>query len=68
MQEKSIANMEGVRVIPYSALGSGGLLKGIKAEKLEIDNQIINKDVYIGIYNGKIDNNVKAIINSEILR
>ena len=66
--EKSIINIDGVRIIPYSALGTKGLLKGIKAEKIEIDNQIIEKDVYIGIFNGKIDNNVKAIINSEILR
>ena len=66
--ESSIINIDGERIIPYSALGTSGILKGIKAEKVEIDNQTINKEVYIGIFNGNIDNNVKAIISSEILR
>lgn len=56
------------RVIPYAVLGNNGMLYGIKAQKVFIDNKEINKDVYIGIYDGQIDLNFKSIINSNILR
>lgn len=66
--ENSVANVKGIRVIPYSALGNSGIIKGIKCEELEIDSKKINKEIYIGVYNGTIDSSIKAIINSEILR
>lgn len=68
--ESSVINtmVENIRIIPYHALGNDGVLKGIKSSRTEIDNKAINKDVYIGIYNGTIDSNIKAIINSDILR
>lgn len=56
------------RIIPYKALGYDGVLKGIKSEKTEIDKKVVDKDVYIAIFNGTIDPNIKAIINYEILR
>lgn len=56
------------RVIPYSVLGNSGILHGIKAEKIFIDNKEVNKEIYIGIYDGQIDLNFKSIINSNILR
>lgn len=56
------------RIIPYTVLGGSGILYGIKPQKLYIDDVEINKEVYIGIYDGKIDLSFKSIINSNILR
>lgn len=56
------------RIIPYKALGSHGILNGFKPDKVFISKKEIKKNIYIGIYNGNIDTNVKAIINSEIVR
>ncbi len=69
--ENSIINLSQIttnRLVPYKALGSSGILKAVKADKVYIDKTQINKDIYICIYNGTIDNNIKAIINSEITR
>lgn len=56
------------RIIPYSVLGNSGILYGIKPQKVFIDDKEISKEIYIGIYDGKIDLNFKSIINSNILR
>lgn len=56
------------RVIPYAVLGNNGILNGIKAQKVYIDNKEVTKEVYIGIFDGEIDLNFKSIINSNILR
>lgn len=56
------------RIIPYKALGNHGILNGFKPDKVFISKKEIKKNIYIGIYNGNIDTNVKAIINSEIVR
>ncbi len=58
----------GSRIIPYTVLGGNGILYGVKPQKLFIDDKEISKEVYIGIYDGKIDLNFKSIINSNILR
>lgn len=56
------------RIIPYKALGSEGILDGIKAEKVVIDKRLVEKDVYIAIYKGCIDPQFKAIINHNLTR
>lgn len=69
--ENSIVNPSKVstnRLVPYKALGNSGILSAIKADKVYIDKAQINKEIYICIYCGTIDNNIKAIINSEIIR
>lgn len=69
--ENSIVNLSKIsanRLVPYKALGNSGILSAIKADRVYIDKAQINKEIYICIYCGTIDNNVKAIINSEIIR
>ena len=68
--EKAVLNqnIETNRIIPYRALGTQGILKGFKADKINIDKKVIDKDVYIGIYDGLIDPQFKAIINHNIVR
>ncbi len=56
------------RIIPYKVLGHDGILNAVKADKVLIDKKEIEKIIYIGIFDGKIDNQIKAIINSEIVR
>ncbi len=56
------------RIIPYQVLGDNGYVFGFKPQKVYIDNKLINKEIYIGLYNGTINNNFKAIINSKIIR
>ena len=70
IMEKSVIrqDIETNRVIPYKALGYQGILNGIKADKINIDKKVIDKDVYIGIYDGLIDPQFKAIINHKIVR
>ncbi len=56
------------RIIPFEVLNGDGFVLGVKPQKVYIDNKLINKDIYIGLYNGTINNNFKAIINSKIFR
>ncbi len=56
------------RVVLYKTLDNDGMLYAVKADKIFIDKKEINKEIYVGIYNGVIDTQIKAIINSEILR
>lgn len=69
--EKSIlGDIKGkaARVVPYKALGNTGIVYAVKANKVVIDKKEIPKDIYIGIYDGDIDPNFKAIINHNIVR
>lgn len=56
------------RIIPFKALGNSGIINAFKPDKLYISNKEIFKKVYVGIYENAIDLNIKAIINSEIIR
>lgn len=60
--------IKGERVIPYNSLGNTGIIYGIKAQSVSIDNRTIDKEIYIGMYDTKIDPNFNAIINHNILR
>jgi stage II sporulation protein GA (sporulation sigma-E factor processing peptidase) len=55
------------RVIPYTTVGGSSVLYAVKAERVAVDDRIINQDIYIA--SGDIRNdNYRAVINSEILR
>lgn len=56
------------RIIPYKGIDSGGIMYAVKADKVTIDKKEIPKDIYIGIYDGEIDKQIKAIINYQITR
>lgn len=69
--EKDILNdltPQKVRIVPYNALGNSGIMYAVKADKIVIDKKEIQKEIYIGMYSGEIDKQVKAIINSQIIR
>lgn len=56
------------RIVPYNALGSTGILTAIKAQSVKINEQDIDKDIYVCLFDKKIDDTFSAIINSQIIR
>lgn len=69
--EQSVIGDKGfsaTRLVPYKTLGNEGLMNAVKADNVEINKRVIDKEVYIGIYVGEIDKEIKAIINSKVVR
>ncbi len=69
-EKKLLNNLtpEHQRIIPYKGIDSGGIMYAVKADKVMIDKKEIQKDIYIGMYEGEIDKQIKAIINYQIIR
>ncbi|MBQ3330760.1 MAG: sigma-E processing peptidase SpoIIGA [Ruminococcus sp.] len=63
----TVDTQQPLRVIPYTALSGKSYLNGVKADSVIINQQTVDKDIYIA--SGKIDNpNYQALINSDIIR
>lgn len=54
------------RMIPFDSLGGNGLLKGFKPDRIQIDGK--DTSAYIGVCEGVIKSEVKAIAPYEIVR
>ncbi len=50
------------RLIPFNSLGGSGMLKGYKAEKVYIDNTLVNQGVYIGLCDGIFKSEIRGLI------
>ena len=57
-----------IRIIPFESLGGSGALEGIPAKEISIDGKALPERVYIGLCDGVLRGDVKAIVPSEILR
>lgn len=57
-----------IRIIPFKSLGGNGIIKGFKPDSIKIDGKEISNDVYIGICNGVLKGDVKALIPYEIAK
>lgn len=69
--EKSMMNntqVKNLRIVPYKVLGASSIMYAVKADKVIIDKEEIHKEIYIGLYDGHIDEQFKAIINFQIIR
>lgn len=55
-----------LRIIPFSSLGGEGIIKGKKAQQVEIDNKIIKDDTYIGFCENIFSGEIKALIPKEL--
>ena len=56
-----------MRIIPYTVIGGGSYLNGVKADSVIINKKQVDQDIYIASSN--IGNpNYQAIINSDIIR
>lgn len=51
------------RVIPFNSLGGEGMIKGFLPEGLYIDNEKINRKVYIGITENILKGEINSIFN-----
>lgn len=69
--ERSVLNglkMKNQRIIPYKTLNSNSIMYAVKADEIYINKKQINKQAYIGVFDGIIEQQIKAIINSELTR
>ncbi|MBQ7504162.1 MAG: sigma-E processing peptidase SpoIIGA [Ruminococcus sp.] len=68
--EKSVfnesVNEKNLRVIPFKSLGGEGIIYGFKAENVIIDRKTINEEIYIGMYEGKFNNEIKGLLPESI--
>lgn len=55
------------RIIPYQSLGGDGILEGIAAEEVSIDGKPVAESVYIGLCNGVLKGDIKAIVPYELI-
>ena len=56
------------RIIPFDSLGGTGILEGMRAEEILIDGREISNQLYIGVCEGLLRGEVKAIVPYEIIR
>ncbi len=57
---------EKIRLVPYKTLSGEGMLKAFKPEKILIDGKEIKSGCYIGVSNGRLTNEIKSLMGSEI--
>lgn len=58
---------ENLRVIPFSSLGGEGIIKGIKAQEVIINNKKILKEIYVGFCENIFTGEIKALVSNDIL-
>ncbi len=56
------------RIIPFDSLGGSGVLHGMRVEEVKIDGKEITDGVYIGVCDGVLKGEVKAIVPFEIIK
>ena len=61
-------NRENFRLIPFKSLCGDGLLRGIKGSEITIDGKTLNEEVYIGLYKGNFQNEIKGLIPDNLLK
>lgn len=55
-----------LRLIPYNTLSGEGMLKAFRPEKILIDGKEVKNGCYIGVTDGKLKNEIKSLMGSEI--
>ena len=55
------------RIIPFNSLGGEGVLEGIPADKIIIDEKEISNRIYVGLCDGVLTGDVRAIVPSAII-
>lgn len=59
-------SQENTRVIPFSSLGGEGIIRGVKAGEVYINNKRLTREVYIGICENILSGEIKALIPNDI--
>ncbi|MGN0489172.1 MAG: sigma-E processing peptidase SpoIIGA [Ruminococcus sp.] len=56
------------RVIPFNSLGGKGIIYGFRPDKVEIDDIIQEKEIYIGICKNLLNTEIKGLIPENLLK
>ena len=56
------------RIIPFGSLGGEGILEGMRAESVQIDGRDISNRIYIGVCEGVLQGDVRAIVPYELAK
>jgi stage II sporulation protein GA (sporulation sigma-E factor processing peptidase) len=56
------------RVIPFESLGGSGIIYGFRPDKVEIDDIVQDKEIYIGLCNNVIKSEIKGLIPENLLK
>lgn len=56
-----------MRIIPFNSLGGSGILEGYKADRIFIDDKIINEEIYIGLCEGIFKTEIKGLIPNGLI-
>lgn len=54
------------RMIPFESLGGTGIIEGFRPDRIKIDGNEINNNIFIGICENILKGDIKALIPSEI--
>ncbi len=54
------------RIIPYNSLGGNGIIFGFKASGVSIDDKNVNEEIYIGMCDGILNDEIKGLIPENI--
>ena len=57
-----------MRIIPFKSLGGSGMLEGVPPQEVSIDGKALGERVYLGLCDGVLRGDFKAIVPSEIMR
>lgn len=57
-----------MRIIPFESLGGCGFLEGYRADSVRIDGRLLGCEVYIGLCEGVLKGEVKALVPFEITK
>ena len=64
--ENNIKNVN-LRVIPFKSLGGNGIIYGFKPESVTIDSKAVYEEIFIGMYEGKFENEIKGLLPESVL-
>ena len=56
------------RIIPFQSLGGSGVLKGIRADRIQIDGKELTNRIYIGLCENVLKGDVKTLVPSAVLK
>ena len=56
------------RIVPFESLGGAGYLEGMQAEQVLIDGREVTNRLYIGVCDGVLQGEIRAIVPHELTK
>lgn len=57
-----------IRLIPFDSLGGKGIIKGFKPDRIKINGDFLQNDIYIGVCENILKGDIKSLIPFEIIK